>query len=190
MAQDLYELLNAERDRGEKELALAHETIEMLRERCASLEFELETLKERCEYSQQKYSETKQELSEIEIETRTTIKGLQQEVRNLEKNLTKLALEKEALHQRCHVMHQELDESRNQSESEISDLRMRHQLEAISLRSSVDKQERLTYRFKQELHQTVQTYDKVIEELKLELGKSQEEVVYWRVEVRKAALLR
>lgn len=51
MAQDLYELLNAERDRGEKELALAHETIEMLRERCASLEFELETLKERCEYS-------------------------------------------------------------------------------------------------------------------------------------------
>lgn len=99
-------------------------------------------------------------------------------------------MEKEALHQRCHVMHQELDESRNQSESEISDLRMRHQLEAISLRSSVDKQERLTNRFKQELHQTVQTYDKVIEELKLELGKSQEEVVYWRVEVRKAALLR
>ena len=54
----------------------------------------------------------------------------------------------------------------------------------------IDKQERITNRWKEELELTSATYEKIIAELKAALKNSQAENVNWRTEVYRAVKIK
>lgn len=79
---------------------------------------------------------------------------------------------------------------RHTTDVQLSTIENKHRAEYINWQTSLDKQVRISDRFKQELKMTAEAYEKVISGLKEELAMSQQENVHWRVEIKKAAWVR
>ncbi len=83
-----------------------------------------------------------------------------------------------------------LEDQHTSLSEEIRELKSAQRGKDILSHTLLEKQERITNRWKQELELTSATYDKIIGELKAALKNSEAENVNWRTEVCRAVQIK